>query len=486
MLDNIKSIYFLRIIMTYIEEGKKLELIMYNKNIQNKLEIGLINYKFFSGKYKIVDKTGKSQVFFGANGEMIFEGKYVNGKRKGIGKEYDYNGSLIFEGKYRNGKRNGKGKEYNEDGKLIFEGEYLNGKRNGKGKEYDNYGNIKFEGEYLDGNKLIGKEYGKKRKNFNVINDKKKLYNKYNENNTLKFKNSYINGLIQGKGKQYYGNGKIKFEGEYLFSKKWNEKDNDKDKNIYDLYIDYNSIFTYYNKYLYKLEGQNSNETIEGKIKEFYFNSKILIKGYYLNAKKNGKGKHYNIDGNLDFEGEYLYNRKRKGKEYYKNGKLRFEGEYLYDKKWSGKGYDIEGNKIYELINGNGPVKEYQEDFGFPSFEGEYLNGKRNGKGKEYDHNGKVKYEGEYLNGKRNGKGKEYVYSNFKLQIEEYSPEKKIEYIGTCLIYDGEYLNGKRNGKGKEYRTNGRLIYDGEFSNGKRSGKGKFYDDYGNLKFEGH
>ena len=127
MLDNIKSIYFLRIIMTYIEEGKKLELIMYNKNIQNKLEIGLINYKFFSGKYKIVDKTGKSQVFFGANGEMIFEGKYVNGKRKGIGKEYDYNGSLIFEGKYRNGKRNGKGKEYNEDGKLIFEGEYLNG-----------------------------------------------------------------------------------------------------------------------------------------------------------------------------------------------------------------------------------------------------------------------------------------------------------------------------------------------------------------------
>ena len=43
-------------------------------------------------------------------------------------------GKLEFEGEYLNGKRNGKGKEYNYEGKLLFEGEYLNGKRwNGKG-----------------------------------------------------------------------------------------------------------------------------------------------------------------------------------------------------------------------------------------------------------------------------------------------------------------------------------------------------------------
>jgi len=40
-------------------------------------------------------------------------------------------------------------------------------------------------------------------------------------------------------------------------------------------------------------------------------------------------------------------------------------------------------------------------------FEGNYLNGKRSGKGKEYyDDNNILKFEGEYLNGKRNGKGK--------------------------------------------------------------------------------
>ena len=34
-------------------------------------------------------------------------------------------------------------------------------------------------------------------------------------------------------------------------------------------------------------------------------------------------------------------------------------------------------------------------------FEGEYLNERRNGKGKEYNINGCVEFEGEYLNGER-------------------------------------------------------------------------------------
>ena len=162
----------------------------------------------------------------------------------------------------------------------------------------------------------------------------------------------------------------------------------------------------------------------------------IIFEGEYLNGKRHGKGEEFNEYNELLFEGEYLYNYRRKGKKYL-DGKLIYEGEYLYDSKWSGKGYDIEGNKIYELINGNGPVKEYREDFGFPSFEGEYLNGKRNGKGKEYGPSGKVEYEGEYLNGKRNGKGKEY------------NDDGELKFAG-------EYLNGERwNGKGKEYNYDG-------------------------------
>jgi len=44
-------------------------------------------------------------------------------------------------------------------------------------------------------------------------------------------------------------------------------------------------------------------------------------------------------------------------------------------------------------------------------FEGDYLNGIRNGKGKEYFNNGTLIFEGKYLNNiKWNGKVKEYVF----------------------------------------------------------------------------
>ena len=131
MLKNIKSLYFIKILFVKIGERKKLSLVKYNKHLQNNLNINLVNYRLFSGKY------------------IMFEDK------KG-GKEYNScNDKLIYEGEYLNGKRNGKGKEYNDDNKLIYEGEYLNGKRNGKGKEYYLNGDILFEGEYLKGKKWI-------------------------------------------------------------------------------------------------------------------------------------------------------------------------------------------------------------------------------------------------------------------------------------------------------------------------------------------
>ena len=58
-------------------------------------------------------------------------------------------------------------------------------------------------------------------------------------------------------------------------------------------------------------------------------------------------------------------------------------------------------------------------------FEGEYLNDERKnekepidknlftGKVKLRDNNGKIRFKGEYLNGKRNGKGKEYNSEEF-------------------------------------------------------------------------
>ena len=81
------------------------------------------------------------------------------------------------------------------------------------------------------------------------------------------------------------------------------------------------------------------------------------------------------------------------------NNKIKFEGEYLNGLKWNGKGY-YNNNIIYELKNGKGYVKGYNND-GKLKFEGEYLNGQRNGKGKEYWDDGSLRFEGEYLYGLR-------------------------------------------------------------------------------------
>ena len=152
--------------------------------------------------------------------------------------------------------------------------------------------------------------------------------------------------------------------------------------------------YDYYGDLLF--EGEYLNGKRNGKGKE-YENGKLIFEGEYLNAERNGKGKEYDYKGDLEFEGEYLYFFRIKGKCYI-NKKLEYEGEFRYDWKWNGKGYDDSGNLIYELINGNGKVKEFN---GKLKFEGEYLNGKRNGKGKEYDYKGNLKFEGEFLDDKK-------------------------------------------------------------------------------------
>ena len=58
----------------------------------------------------------------------------------------------------------------------------------------------------------------------------------------------------------------------------------------------------------------------------------------------------------------------------------------------------------YVVYDKNGIAKEYGIYDGKLKFEGEYLNGLRNGKGKEYYYDGRLKFEGEYINGRRNGK----------------------------------------------------------------------------------
>ena len=279
MLENFKSIYFIKILFSFLDDGRKLKLIKYNKYFQNMIEINLINYKRYSGKYIIFEskeKVKEYKYYYSQEDYLIYEGEYLKGSRNGKGKEYDYYGNIIFEGEYLNGKRNGKGKEY-EDKFLVFEGEYLNGgKWNGKG--YDENKNIIYQiingkgfiKKYLIGPLVLLREH-------NLNGNFPKTVKYYD----LLFEGEYLNGKKNGKVKEYDENNNLIFEGEYLNGKKWNGTGYDNENNI-----------------TYELKNGN------GFIHEYDYDNKIIYEGNILYGKKIGKGKEYDLYENLHFEGD--------------------------------------------------------------------------------------------------------------------------------------------------------------------------------------
>ena len=109
----------------------------------------------FKGTYK--DGKRISGIEFNSHEKKIFEGVYHNNLRW-IGNFYSPDEKKINKIKKGNGKDI---EEYDSNGELIFKGKFKNGKRfNGKGKEfYKQNGNIKFEGKYQNFNYYKGTLY---------------------------------------------------------------------------------------------------------------------------------------------------------------------------------------------------------------------------------------------------------------------------------------------------------------------------------------
>ena len=432
-------------------------------------------------------ENGKGIIKLYDDNQLLFEGEYLNGERNGRGKEYFhygffdreyggfiYKGCVTYEGEYLNDKKwngkaydnkgkeiyeikNGKGniKEYNRYGDLSLECEIVNGEKNGKCKEYRN-NTLVFEGKYFNGKKWNGKEY--------------------DYNNHLIYEGEYLNGKRwNGKYKEY-NNDNLIFEGEIFNGNKWNEKGYDNKGNIiYEIKNGNGKIkeiydYNHCSKQLIIYEKEYLNEETNKNGKIYDCNNRLIYEGELLNEKKNGKGKEYDSQDRLKYEGEYLDNLKNgKGKEYsdgelifegeFKDGEMWngygkkefFEGEFKKGKMWNGKfcGQYQENNASY-LKNGEGYIKFF-DNYGELLFEGEYKNGERNGKGKEYFNN-ELEFEGEYKDGYR-FKGKKYAFHS--------------GYEGR-LEYEGEFLYGEKNGKGKEYDCNGNLIFEGDFENGEK------------------
>ena len=79
-IQKIKSINIINKILSFLIEKKKLDLIIYNNKIKNRLKIDIEYYKKISGRYKIGENNGLGKEYILNTDILLFEGEYSKKK----------------------------------------------------------------------------------------------------------------------------------------------------------------------------------------------------------------------------------------------------------------------------------------------------------------------------------------------------------------------------------------------------------------------
>ena len=134
-----------------IEEGNedilliiKIISINYNNYFHYKNIMEIINYCISIFPDLNINYNGKGKIIF--HDGRYYIGQFKDNLRNGKGILYNKNGNILYEGEYVNGNREGKGKLIFEDD-AYYIGQFKDNLQNGKGIEYYKNGNIKYEGE---------------------------------------------------------------------------------------------------------------------------------------------------------------------------------------------------------------------------------------------------------------------------------------------------------------------------------------------------
>ena len=199
---------------------------------------------------------------------------------------------------------------------------------------------------------------------------------------------------------------------------------------------------------------------------------RLIFKGEYADDMRNGYGILYDASQEIVFEGQWVNNEQglisisendngdREMTEKNENGTIKYiggfkEGTVLRDGK--GVEYDEEGKPVREIV-----FKEGLEERRIKEFKGENI--------VIYDSAGKKVYEGQYI----------------KDNSHRYPPHGKGRlFEGTVMVYNGDFVKGKREGHGCSYHPTRCLKYEGDWMNDLPHGVGKYYDSEGTLVTSG-
>jgi antitoxin component YwqK of YwqJK toxin-antitoxin module len=147
------------------------------------------------GKWIITNKIAQKVGY--ADNQKVEDGIYVDGKKKGIWREYYANGNLKSVITYENNFPNGYVIMYHENGKIKEEGNWKNRRWIGAYKFYHENGQVAYDFNYADNGKRVGSQ--------------KYFY----ENGELMIEGNWADGQESGILKRYYENGDLKSEENY-------------------------------------------------------------------------------------------------------------------------------------------------------------------------------------------------------------------------------------------------------------------------------
>lgn len=435
-----------------------------------------------------------------ANGKIASEGTIKDGLPDGYWKSYNNKGFLISEGNRVDFQLDGLWKFYSDSLKLSMSVNFKQGKKDGLKISY--FLDEIIEELFKDDIK-VGIQ-----KHFSISNHK------------LIKTIPYENGLEEGIAKEYNSDGTI-------------------------------ILLTEYRKgYVVRREFINRVDAIgkkQGTWKYFYDNDLLKTECSYVNDRKHGFLKEYDIQGNLlkieKYENDQLIidaleTRKLEMRiDYYSNGTPKIIGTY-YNGIAEGvrREYNEKGKVVQSYVMKSGFIvakgvmddaglkqgkweEYYDERYAKPNeklirAKGTYKNSKQIGEWIYYLPNGNIEIEGGFNdNGKKEGLWTWY-YTNGSVLITEnfvdgnkeglyteYDENKKVIISGNFIddkedgkwirtnkdfVEQGKYTEGKREGFWKGFYTNGKTCYECYFNNDNFDNKYSRYWENGSIKEQGN
>ncbi len=436
----------------------------------------------------------KFQTYYYPSGVKSSEGYLVNGKPDKYWINYYENGVKSVEGNRKNYQLDSIWNFYNRSGKIINIISYSQGKKNGwsyffsdslNTKEFYQKGikNGKTFEYYPNGNIhwernfVKGKEQGNSYE-YSYLNDSLIITIKEYKNDVPQ-KEREINRVDHKKNKQGMW---IQF-----YDSKSIKKEEPYLNNLLHGYVKmYDTLggLKEIKKYEYGVLIENPKELMKAEVrKETDSATKIKTVGPYVDGKKDGVFKSYDEKGSLiaveNFQNGISISYGNLGEGGVKNGAWK---EYYEDKKLK-----IEGTYTKDIKTG---VWKYYHRNGALEQTGQYnTSGKAIGEWKWYYDNGNLLREETFENGLEEGEMTEYSIDGKIISKGKYSGGmKEGMWLYEMGVYKefGNYKDDLKEGMWKhEYTDNNTKRFEGEFIAGQAAGEHKYYYPSGNLKSKG-